>query len=182
MHVNYSNDDLNPFTKLFYRPIEAAIRWCNLMPYESQILEAEWNHPELLSLTFPQWPCLPANTEKIFDAILNHELPYGIFGSPTTSDNLLDRRLLTVRHIDLKWWMFHYYPDQRPAFLFGGVSADNQKISISTYLTLKADRDALEIELDTIKTAYRELMEQLKTVGIEQENLLSCPAKGCPER
>jgi hypothetical protein len=176
VHVN-PNDDFNPLAKVFYRPVEAAIRWCNLMAYESQILEAEWNNPELLPLTFPQWPCLPANTEKIFDAVLNHELPYGIFGSPATSEKPLDRRLLTVRHIDLKWWMSHYYPDQRPAFLFGGFSAESQKISIGTYLILKADRDALEIELNTIKSAYRELTEQLKTIGIERENLRTLAQK-----
>ena len=38
--------DLNSFRsieKLFYSPIEAAIRWCDLIAHEAQILELTWD-------------------------------------------------------------------------------------------------------------------------------------------
>jgi len=161
----------NSLEKVFYRPIDAAIRWCNLMVHESKILEVAWDRPTLLSTKFPQWPCLHVNTEKIFDAVRNHELPFGYFGVTLAPGTPIDCRLLTVRHTDLKWWMFHHYPDQRPAFLFGNLPAENEQISVGTYLTLRADRDALEVELKASDAALRELLEELKAIGLERESL-----------
>lgn len=161
----------SPFAKMFYRPIDAAIRWCNLMAHETEILDLAGDCSGLLSSTFPQWPCLHANTEKIFDAVRNRELPFGYFGVTAASDTPIDWRLLTVRHKDLKWWMFHHCPDQRPAFLFGKLPTENEQISFGTYLTLRADRDALEIELKASDAALRELLEELKAVGLERESL-----------
>lgn len=158
MYIPHSH---NPLEKVFYRPIDAAIRWCNLMAHESQILESIGDCPALLSTTFRQWPCLHANTEKIFDAVRNHELPFGFFGVTVAPGTPIDCRLLTVRHTDLKWWMFHHYPDQRPAFLFGKLPAENEQISFGTYLTLQADRDALEVTLKQSDAALREILEEL---------------------
>lgn len=61
----YEPDSYNVLAKIFYRPIDAAIRWCNLMAHETKILESAWDCPALLSKYFPQWPCLQANTEKL---------------------------------------------------------------------------------------------------------------------
>ncbi|WP_237142528.1 hypothetical protein [Pseudomonas azotoformans] len=141
------------------------------MAHESQILDSANACPAVLSTTFPRWPCLHANTEKIFDAVRNHELPFGYFGVTVAPDTPIDCRLLTVRHTDLKWWMFHHYPDQRPAFLFGNLPAENEQISFGTYLTLRADREALEVELKASDAALRELLEELKAIGLERESL-----------
>lgn len=168
MHKHHS---CNQLEKIFYRPIEAAIRWCNLMAFESQILESAKDCPEILPTTFPHWPCLYSNIEKIFDAVRNHELPFGFFGVTVAPGAPIDCRLLTVRHTDLKWWMFHHYPDQRPAFLFGKLPAENEQISFGTYLTLRADREALEVQLKASDAALRELLEELKTIGLERESL-----------
>lgn len=165
------SDIFNPQSKIFYRPIDAALRWCNLFRYEAQIVQAAWSYPEQLSTLFPQWPCLHANTEKIFDAVRNQELPFGFFGVTVAPDTPIDCRLLTVRHTDLKWWMFHHYPDQRPTFLFGKLLAENEQISVDTYLTLRADREALEVELKASGAALRELLEELKAIGLERESL-----------
>jgi hypothetical protein len=167
----YTTNSYNPLEKMFYRPIDAAIRWCNLMVHESLILESATDCPAALSTTFPQWPCLRANTEKIFDAIRNHELPFGVFGVTVAPGTPIDCRLLTVRHADLKWWMLHHYPDQRPAFLFGNQPSVNEQISFGTYLTLQANRDALEIELKASSAALRELLEELDAIGLERERL-----------
>lgn len=167
----YTPDSCNPLVKVFYRPIDAAIRWCNLMAHESQILEATRDCSAMLSTTFPQWPCLHANTEKILDAVRNHELPFGFFGVTVAPGTPIDCRMLTIRHTDLKWWMFHHYPDQRPTFLFGISPAEKEQISFGTYLTLRADRDALEVELKASHSALRELLGELKAIGLERESL-----------
>ncbi|SET63972.1 hypothetical protein SAMN03159512_02956 [Pseudomonas sp. NFR09] len=167
----YESDSYNALEKIFYRPIDAAIRWCNLMAYETQILRSAWDSPALLSKNFPQWPCLHATNEKILDAVRNRELPFGYFGVTVPPQTPIDYRLLTVRHTELKWWMIHHYPDQRPAFLFGKQPAENEHISFGTYLTLRADREALEVELKASDAALRELLEELKAIGLERESL-----------
>lgn len=90
MHLD---QEFNTVTKVFYRPIEAAIRWCNLMKYEALILESQWERPELIVKAFPQWPCLHSNSEKILDAIRNQELPYGALGVTVAPGTHVDHRL-----------------------------------------------------------------------------------------
>jgi hypothetical protein len=70
----------NRHSKIFYRPVEVALRWCLLMAYEAQILQSNWTDLAILRTTFPQWPCLHANTERIIDAVKHGELPYGCLG------------------------------------------------------------------------------------------------------
>lgn len=36
----YATRSCHPNAKIFYRPIDAALRWCNLMAFEREILEA----------------------------------------------------------------------------------------------------------------------------------------------
>ncbi|WP_431479980.1 hypothetical protein [Pseudomonas simiae] len=164
-------NNFNPHAKLFYRPIDAAIRWCNLMAFETQILETAWDRPELLAVTFPQWPCLHSNTEKILDAIRNHELRYGAFGTSVASGTPVDLRVLTIRHSDLKWWMIHHHPDQRPSFLFSLALSDKEYIRYGTYLVLQADRDALQVQLKATEAALQTLTTELAEAGLERESL-----------
>jgi hypothetical protein len=167
----YATHSCNPYAKVFYRPIDAALRWCNLMAYETQILDAAWRDPRTLNTAFPQWPCLHVNTERIFDAVLHGELPYGCLGMPVASGTPVDCAQLTIRHTDLKWWMSRYYPDQRPAFLFEQSLNQPGAISIGTYLALQADRDALQLQAKNIEAAYQQLLGELEAVGLEKENI-----------
>lgn len=166
MHAHY-----NPLAKVFYRPVEAALRWCNLMAHEAQILEKSWHCPALLARTFPQWPCLNANTERIFDAALNGELPYGCLGVSVPPGTEVECTLLTVRHTDLKHWMSYHYPDQRPGFLFEQSLDSRTSVSIGSYLALQADRDALQLQVKNTQAAYRELLDDLQAAGLERANL-----------
>lgn len=170
-HMSLHN--FNPHAKTFYRPIDAALRWCNLTRYEAQILQADCNCPEKLAQLFPQWPCLYANTEKIYDAIRNRELPYGYFGITVPVGTALDHTQLTVRHSDLRLWMSLYYPDQKPDFLFEPTYDTHEKVSIGTYLSLQADREALLLELKTLQRLYQEILSDLQAVGLEREELNS---------
>lgn len=164
-------NNFEPTPKVFYRPIDVAIRWCNLMAYETAILSATSFSPPTLSRLFPQWPCLREKNEIIRDAIVNHELPYGILGITVAPGTPTDCNLTTIRHTDLRSWMARYYPEQRPAFLFG-PSKENEKImSIGTYLTIRADKDALESELKNATNTIRILLEEIKNLKLEKENL-----------
>lgn len=167
----HESNRLNPSEKLFYRPIEAAIRWCELIAHETQILDSAWDSPDRLRSTFPQWPHLYASLEKILDAIRNHEVPYGALGVTVTPGTQVDIGLLTVRHSDLKRWMLNYHPDQRPTFLFSQTVAGQEAIHYSIYLILQADRDALQVQLKATEAKLQSLISELKDAGMERENL-----------
>lgn len=166
-----SSNNFNPQAKIFYRPIDAALRWCNLIRYEAQIVQAAWSCPEKLRIMFPQWPCLQANTDKIYDAVRNGELPYGCFGISVPLGTPVELTLLTVRHSDLRHWMQVYYPDQRPDFLFESNDDPRDKISLGVYFALQAERDALLRERDTLQRQLRDVEVNLQALGLEQESL-----------
>lgn len=167
----YESNNLNSYEKLFYRPIEAAIRWCDLISFEPQILDSAWDRPERLITAFPQWPCLHANIERILDAIRNHELPYGALGTTVALGTPVDLKLLTIRHSDLKRWMIAYHPEQRPSFLFSTTGVGRESLHYSSYLVLQADRDALRVRLENTEAKLQTLIDELKAAGLERENL-----------
>ncbi|WP_447784985.1 hypothetical protein [Pseudomonas germanica] len=161
----------NPHTKTFYRPIDAALRWCNLIHYETQIVQAAWSCPEKLASLFPQWPGLHATTEKIYDAVRNRELPYGCLGISVPMGSYVEPCQLTIRHSDLRHWMQVYYPDQKPDFLFESGRDAHEKISLGTFLALQADRDALLRELNTLRHHHQEILVDLQAIGVERDDL-----------
>lgn len=161
----------NPQAKIFYRPIDAALRWCCLIRYESEIVQAAGSCPDRLKTLFPQWPCLQANTEKIYDAIRNGELPYGSLGISLPLGTPVDPTLLTVRHSDLRHWMQIYYPDQRPDFLFESGDESQGQVSLGVHLSLQAERDALLRERNTLRQQLQNVETDLQALGLEQESL-----------
>ncbi|OAE16706.1 hypothetical protein A2T76_09785 [Pseudomonas brenneri] len=161
----------NPHSKTFYRPIDAALRWCNLIRYEAQIVQAAWSRPEELASLFPQWPCLHAAAEKIYDAIRNRELPYGCLGITVSTGSYVEPYQLTIRHSDLRHWMQIYYPDQKPGFLFESGRDAHEKVSIGTFLALQADRDTLLRELNTLQHHLQDILVDLRTIGLERDDL-----------
>lgn len=164
-------DNFYQESKPFYRPIDAAIRWCGLIQFEAQILSAYSSHPDKLPKFFPQWPCLQINIEKIQDAIRNNELSYGYFGITVSNGIAIDHIQITVRHSDLRLWMSIRYPEQKPRFLFGADSDSQTKISIGTYLSLQADREALQVELKKYQDLYRDVLSDLRALGLERKEL-----------
>ena len=74
---SYNAKSCSALEKPFYRPIEAALRWCNLTAHEVDILQITGASLLPPAHAFPHWPCLRANAEKIIDAIQNSELQKG---------------------------------------------------------------------------------------------------------
>ena len=164
-------DNFNPQAKIFYRPIDAALRWCNLVRYEAEILQAAWHCPERLGTLFPQWPCLQANLERLYDAMRNGELVYGHFGVSVPPGTPLESIALTVRHSDLRFWMQRHYPDQRPGFLFESINDTHEHISPLAYLSLQAERDAAMQECNTLQRQIQDVTADLQALGLEQQSL-----------
>jgi hypothetical protein len=161
----------NPQTKTFYRPIDAALRWCNLIRHEAEILRADEVCPERLGKIFPQWPCLRATIEKIYDAVRNGELPYGCLGISVPIGSYVEPYQLTIRHADLRRWMQNHYPDQKPSFLFEPGSDSYEKVSIGTFLALKTDRDAILRELNALQQHHQDFLRDLQAIGLERDEL-----------
>jgi len=63
--------------KTYYRPIEAAIRWCGLIRFEQRIQQTLGRRPVPELQDFPRWPLLRLYAERIFDALMYGELPDG---------------------------------------------------------------------------------------------------------
>jgi hypothetical protein len=159
-----------PLLKVHYRPIEAAIRWSGLLQHERQILDALGSRTLPTLDAFPTWPTLRLNTERIYDGILNQELPWAVDGRTAHELPTIDRLDLTVRHIDLKTWMIRYYPEQRPAFLFAesDVRSDQRTLAAMDVLQLLlAERDSLKSKVDARDHELTEL--RLRSIGRSAE-------------
>jgi hypothetical protein len=168
----YDPKSCNALEKPFYRPVEAALRWCNLIAHEDMILGQVKGMAIPEPGMFPQWPCLRANAERVLDAILNGGLPYGRDGRSVESDDHVAPPRLTVRHADLKDWMQRCYPDQKPAFLFDEIErSTHAAINADTFRALQADRDALKLRIEKATEAYRTLNQERDTIAGERDSL-----------
>lgn len=148
-------------SRVFYRPVEAAIRWSGLLRYERTILQSLGDRSIPAPDEFRQWPLLRFNTERILDGIVNGDLPYGRSGVTCKDPSVLDSTELTVRHVDLKRWMAHYYPDQKPDFLFDAVERKlHAAITVDAVQALLAEQDIIRRQLAEHTNAYNRLSRE----------------------
>ncbi|MHC8334082.1 hypothetical protein [Pseudomonas sp. LB3P25] len=133
-------------TKIFYSPIEAAIRWSNLFEEETSVLTVTALTAPTTAEAVPLWPILGLNIERLYDAMRNGELPFGNAGVTSNDPSLLNTPQLTIRHVDLKRWMAKTYPDQKPSFLFDEME---QQLHSSVDL---GSVQALLLQIKTLKS------------------------------
>ena len=169
-----------PISKVFYRPIEASIRWAGLLRYEQVILASISSPRNLpLSLDCPRWGELRLYTDRIYDGILNGELPFGQNGITARDIALIESPDLTVRHVDLKRWMRQHYPEQRPGFLFSrSERITHPFISLETGQAMLVERLALKSALEQCKRQLHELQEKHDAL-LKQSTMIPACAQ-CP--
>ncbi|VFR53420.1 FIG041388: hypothetical protein in PFGI-1-like cluster [plant metagenome] len=169
-----------PTSKVFYRPIEAAIRWAGLLRYKYLILDSIAS-PRALpqSLDCPRWSELCLCTDRIYDGILNGELPFGQNGITLNDIALLDDPDLTIRHIDLKRWMRTHYPEHRPSFLFcRSERIAHPIITVETGQAMLVERLALQSALEQSRRQLHALQEQHDAL-LKQSTVIPACAQ-CP--
>ncbi|MBS0476832.1 MAG: hypothetical protein JSR28_17010 [Proteobacteria bacterium] len=169
-----------PTSKVFYRPIEASIRWAGLLQYKHLIL-ASISSPRDLPQTMecPRWNELRLYTERIYDGILNRELPFGRNGITLNDLALLEAPDLTVRHTDLKCWMRSHYPEHRPSFLFcRSERIAHPVITLETGQAMLVERLALKSALEQSRRQLRELQEKHDALRKQATVILACAQ--CP--
>lgn len=174
---------LDTHVKVFYTPIEAAIRWSGLVEYEDQIMLNLDGKNRLPPRQFTQWPQLHLNLDRIFDGLVHGDLPYGRNGVTVNDPKLLSESELTIRHVDLRTWISHHYPDQRPAFLFDilertlhpAISVEmiqaligERELLRATFSNCQRSLDELRATHNTLKQDYTRLQSQQRESGISQ--------------
>lgn len=169
-----------PRAKVFYRPIEAAIRWAGLLRYKQLILSAMLAPRHLPSgLECPRWDELRLCNDRIYDAIFNGDLPFGRDGITQSDTSLFDSADLTIRHVDLKRWMSQHYPEQRPGFLFSRRERITHPfISMETGQAMLAERLALQSTAEQYKRQLQELQEKHNSLLKQSTSLPACAQ--CP--
>ena len=151
----YDQKSCNAMRKPYYRPIEAAIRWCGLVEHETLIIRELEKKTNLLIPAvgqFPRWPCLRVNTETIFDAIDHKEIACGRDGRTVDPNDHVAPPRRTVRHSDLRTWMSKYCPDQKPEFLFDEIErSTHSSINTESFQALQVELQAVRADLDREK-------------------------------
>src|SRR3546814_15195826 len=105
------------------------------------------------SLDCPRWGELRLYTDRIYDGILNGELPFGQNGITTRDTALIESLDLTVRHVDLKRWMRQHYPEQRTGFLFSrSERIANSVISLETGQAMPVRSDVRRVVTEGDRT------------------------------
>lgn len=161
------------YSKVFYRPIEAAVRWSDLFRFEMSILESLGSRNLPAQDEFGRWPLLRLNAERIFDGIINGDLPYGKQGVTCNDPTLLESPDLTVRHVDLKTWMTRFYPDQKPDFLFDALERQlHPAINIESVQALLTERGAIRLQLAERVSAYERLHREHEALRKETAKVL----------
>ena len=149
----YNQKSCNALEKPFYRPVEAAIRWCGLIEHEAEILTA-LNGVMLPSVgQFPGWDCLRPNTEKIIDAINRGDIPHGREGKDVVHGTQVTPAKRTVRHLDLREWMRKHAPQsQWPAFLFDEIERSTHELcTVEAMQIMQAERDAAKADAQKLR-------------------------------
>lgn len=164
--------------KVYYRPIEAAIRWSGLLKRETFILRKIGDKQLPSTTDFPRWPVLRLNGERLYDAMANHDLPYGRYGITMADPHLLNDPALTLRHVDLKVWMSHFYPDQKPEFLFDELERNlHAAISVEAIQVLLTNRTVLMQQLADRNDAWKTLQAKFQILEHELETQLQAETK-----
>lgn len=136
-------------TKVHYSPIEAAIRWSNLLEQEISILAVTALKAPVSTEDLPLWPLVGLNIDRLYDAMRNGELHYGKAGITSNDPALLNVPQLTIRHVDLKRWMAKTYPDQKPDFLFDELEQQlHSAIDLTTVQALLLQVKTLKAQLN----------------------------------
>jgi len=167
----------NSLSQVYYRPIEAAIRWAGLLRFRHEILATIVSSRHLpATLDCPRSDELRLYTDRIYDAIFHGELPYGQNGITIDDKSLWDSPDLTIRHVDLKRWMLHHYPGQRPAFLFSrSERIAHPVITLEAGNALLVEREALKTQLEQCRRQLHTLQEQQKRQGQAPPTCTFCP-------
>jgi hypothetical protein len=136
----------------FYRPFDAAVRWCGLTATENEIAQGVSETWQIKKGEWLGYPCLAVHSDAIIYAMQSGALRYGRDGKQVAEDDTVARNRRTVAHSDLKEWLRKEYPRDvqktHMAWLFDDVERSiHPAITTEAYDALNARNKELEIKL-----------------------------------
>ena len=159
----------HPDSKIFYSPIEVAVRWCDLLELETQILREALTAHQTAKHSAPA--CIREKLDILWDAILHGELNYGYYGITVPFGSYIDPSLVTIRHVDLKHWFSTFFPLEKPNFLFSSLEKLNPKENNTNLI------NALIGENNLLKILYENSKNDIETLRVEMQDLQKENAK-----
>ena len=144
--------------KAYYHSIEAAIRWSDLHHFESSILAQLGDRLRPTKDDFPRWPNLHLNSERIYCALYNGDLPFGKHGIICQDKSLLESPELSICEPHLKTWMQLHYPADKPRFLYG--PAERRGLTWTAMQEMSANHTELKVQLEMCAKNAAQLKEQ----------------------
>ena len=176
---SYTNATLEADCASYFIP-EAALLWCNVpeekIPYIIERSIPLTPHPDSPGEVWMNHniSCLKDATQKITNAIDDGDLPWELDHSMTTpidGGHRLPVRKRILRR-ELKKWMSHKFPDDKPAFLFDDAESNtNSAISADVHRALEAERDDLGKRLEKADEANQKLKEGNESAEAERDSL-----------
>ena len=160
--------------KLFYRPLEIAIRWCGLISSEQNISNQIANGRTMTATQARQWPCLEQKLDLLWDALRNGDLPFGSLGITAKPGETVDPAYLTIRHSDLKAWFGRFHPHEKPSFLF--TPTERHAIPAFTfdiYQTFFIEVEALKLQLVRERAHVKDLKTEVDKARTDRLYLLT---------
>lgn len=175
MHDSHdSRSKVNSYAKVFYTPVEAAIRWSGFVDHEKIIIRALRGRHRPQSHELSRWPQLHLNVERIYDGMVNGDLPFGSQGITSNDPDLLATSDVTVRHVDLRAWMLSHYPDQRPDFLFDAIERTlHPAIGIDIVQQLILERELLRASSTSSHSTLQALQSAHEALQREHARVLT---------
>ena len=135
--------DGRSFPKVYYSPVEAAIRWTGLSEYESRIHELLARDGMPLEAELPRWQAFTLNLERIQDALARQELPHTLIFNGPSGPHDAERPVVRIRHTDLRVWISEHFPSEEGHFPF--EHAKQREIFSDALRAVLAERDALKV-------------------------------------
>ncbi|SUA62991.1 hypothetical protein RP300_00284 [Oligella urethralis] len=154
-----------------YDACTLALLWCGVPDDELEeernlctkvgpngLQQGVFNHPKNL--------CVKAKTQILARAMESNQIKFsrdgGLEGYLKDIGHVAwDRRQITGN--SLKSFLMEYYPQEKPSFLFNEFERGiNENITIESYQTLEAERDALKVRLDKAAEVWRNQKERIE--------------------
>lgn len=160
----------HPDSKIFYSPIEIAVRWCNLPELETQILREALTSHQGAKPSAPA--CIREKLDILWDAMLHGELNYGYHGVTVPFGTCIDPSLVTIRHADLKRWLSAFFPSEKPSFLFSGLEKLNPNENTANLINvLIGENNLLKILCENSKNEIEVLKVEIQDLQKENAKL-----------
>ncbi|OYU43872.1 MAG: hypothetical protein CFE44_15995 [Burkholderiales bacterium PBB4] len=159
----------------YYAVPQAAMLWCGVPPED---VDSEFKnatpHPAIRGVwSHPYIRCLEPRCRVIQDAINSGALPCSREnGKPVAAS---DRVAVERRHVsrdDLKDWIAHQFPADKPAFLFDEIErSTHTSINADSFRALQADLNARNARLEKATEVYRKLKQEKDALESERDSL-----------